>query len=157
MVVLLAADTGDEAGDVDFVAAVAGVDGGEGERRMRSRLRAPVSGSAGKPVSSGWRREEWRFNTGSRRGGGQALLVRVHGNTLPMANHLGLQFPESSQSTQKAEVANVLGHKLYALAQIPIEIFQPSRAFTAARLPEQVVEDPPGIRQVFKPLHGRHG
>ena len=83
--------------------------------------------------------------------------MRVHGNTLPMANHLVLQFPESSQSSQKAEVANVLGHKLYALAQISIETFQLSSAFTSARLPEQIVEDPLGIRQIFEPLHGRHG
>ena len=70
-IVLLAADTRDEAGDVDFVAAVAGVDGNEGERRMRSQLRASAIRGARKPVSSGWRREEWRFSTGAGRGSGQ--------------------------------------------------------------------------------------
>ena len=77
-------------------------------------------------------------------------------NALPMANHLIFQFPESGQCTQKTKITNLLGHTLYAFAQIPIEMPQPS-ALKAARLTQQIMEGIFGIRQTFELPHIRHG
>ena len=77
-------------------------------------------------------------------------------NALPIANYLICQSPESDQCTQKMKITNLLGHMLYALAQISIETFQPS-ALKAARLTQQLMEDIFGIRKIFEPPHIRHG
>ena len=77
------------------------------------------------------------------------------GNALPMTSHPIFQLPESRQSAQKMKIANLLGHTLYALAQIPIETPQPS-ALKAARLTQQFMENPFGIRQIFEHPHIRH-
>ena len=74
-----------------------------------------------------------------------------------MTSHLIFQHPESCQFAQKMKIINLLGHKLYAFAQIPIKTLQPSSTLEAARLTQQVMEDPFGIRQIFEPPHIRHG
>ena len=80
------------------------------------------------------------------------------GNVLPMTNHLIFQLPESSQFTQGKKITNLLGHTLYAFAQIPIKTLQPSTSILeAARLTQQVMENALGIRQTFEPPHIRHG
>ncbi len=78
------------------------------------------------------------------------------GNALLMTSHSLFQFPESSQSTQKTKITNLLGHALYALAQIPLEMFQPS-ALKATRLTQQLSEIFLGICQIFEPPQIRHG
>ena len=80
----------------------------------------------------------------------------MFGNALPMTSHLIFQLPESGQFAQKTKITNLLGHALYALAQIPLEMFQPS-ALKAARLTQQLSEIFLGICQIFEPAHIRYG
>ncbi len=80
----------------------------------------------------------------------------MFGNALPMTSHLIFQLPESGQFAQKTKITNLLGHALYALAQIPLEMFQPS-ALMVARLTQQFMENSFGIRKIFEPPQIRHG
>ena len=75
-----------------------------------------------------------------------------------MTSHLVFQHPESCQFAQKMKIINLLGHTLYAFAQIPIKTLQPSTSILeAARLTQQVMENALRIRQTFEPPYIRHG
>ena len=63
-----------------------------------------------------------------------------------MVSHPVFQHPESRQFAQRMKIVNLLGHTLYAFAQIPIKTLQPSSTLKTARLTQQIMEDPLGIR-----------